>query len=224
MPFLICNTTEYVAVTNGKIRSVSDISLAKIFEGEGEAKAFLATLAPYFKNRGFTVAKTKVKPNVAEVENEEAINIGIEKRKDECFLLLDKAQSVVTDFDALARIAKSNKDFAVEQLSICDRSLTDVLHRIELGKFNACEGYKLASMIQDILIERRKYKDFIYLSNVLMSSGADTIVKNNVIGSIRNMDNRNIRPENFLKFFRNKFQKPLDKIGNRWYHIITGSE
>ena len=44
MPFLICNTTEYVAVTNGKIRSVSDISLAKIFEGEGEAKAFLRTL------------------------------------------------------------------------------------------------------------------------------------------------------------------------------------
>ena len=202
MPFLICNTTEYVAVTNGKIRSVSDISLAKIFEGEGEAKAFLATLAPYFKNRGFAVAKTKVKPNVADVESEEAINIGIEKRKDECFLLLDKAQSVVTDFDALARIAKSNKDFAVEQLSICDRSLTDVLHRIELGKFNACEGYKLASMIQGILIERRKYKDFIYLSNVLISSGADTIVKNNVIGSIRNMDNREYTPRELPEIFQ----------------------
>ena len=202
MPFLICNTTEYVAVTNGKIRSVSDISLAKIFEGEGEAKAFLATLAPYFKNRGFAVAKTKVKPNVAEVENEEAINIGIEKRKDECFLLLDKVQSVVTDFDALARIAKSNKDFAVEQLSICDRSLTDVLHRIELGKFNACEGYKLASMIQDILIERRKYKSVL---SAIWTIG-------------------NIHQENFLKFSKNNFQKPLDKIGYLWYHIITGSE
>lgn len=224
MPFLICNTTEYVAVTNGKIRSVSDISLAKIFEGEGEAKAFLATLAPYFKNRGFAVAKTKVKPNVAEVESEEAINIGIEKRKDECFLLLDKAQSVVTDFDALARIAKSNKDFAAEQLSICDRSLTDVLHRIELGKFNACEGYKLASMIQDILIERRKYKDFIYISNVLVSSGSDTIVKNNVIGSIRNMDNRGYTPRELPEIFQNNFQKPLDKIVDLWYHIITGSE
>lgn len=202
MPFLICNTTEYVAVTNGKIRSVSDISLAKIFEGEGEARAFFATLAPYFKNHDFAVTKTKVKPNIAEVENEEAVNIGIEKRKSECFLLLDKAQSVVTDFDALARIAKSNKDFAVEQLSICDRSLTDVLHRIELGKFNACEGYKLASMIQGILIERRKYKDFIYLSNVLISSGADTIVKNNVIGSIRNMDNREYTPRELPEIFQ----------------------
>lgn len=205
MPFLICNTTEYVAVTNSKVRSVSDISLAKIFEGEGEAKAFFATLAPYFKNRGFAVAKTKIKPNVAEVENEEAINIGIEKRKDECFLLLDKAQSVMTDFDYLARIAKSNKDFAVEQLSICDRSLTDVLHRIELGKFNACEGYKLASMIQDILIERRKYKDFIYISNVLTSSGADTLVKNNVVGSIRGMDNREYTPRELPEIFQNNF-------------------
>ena len=63
MPFLICNTTEYVAVTNGKIRSVSDISLAKFFEGEGEARAFFATLAPYFKNHDFAVTKTRVKPN-----------------------------------------------------------------------------------------------------------------------------------------------------------------
>ena len=109
MPFLICNTTEYVAVTNGKIRSVSDISLAKIFEGEGEARAFFATLAPYFKNHDFAVTKTRVKPNITEVENEEAVNIGIEKRKSECFLLLDKAQSVVTDFDAIARIANLTK-------------------------------------------------------------------------------------------------------------------
>ena len=57
-------------------------------------------------------------------------------------------------------------------------------------------------MIQGILIERRKYKDFIYLSNVLMSSGADTIVKNNVIGSIRNMDNREYTPRELPEIFQ----------------------
>lgn len=202
MPFLICNTTEYVAVTNNKARSVTDISLAKIFDGEGEARLFFNTLAPYFKNHGFAVAKTKVKPNVADVENEAAINIGVEKRKDECSFLLDKIKPVVTDFDSIVRIAKSNKDFAVEQLSVCDRSLTDVLHRIELGKFNACEGYKLASMIQDILIERRKYKDFIYVANVITNTGSDNVVKNNVIGAIRGMDNREYSPRELPEIFQ----------------------
>ena len=45
-------------------------------------------------------------------------------------------------------------------------------------------------------------KDFIYLSNVLMSSGADTIVKNNVIGSICNMDNREYTPRELPEIFQ----------------------
>lgn len=46
-------------------------------------------------------------------------------------------------------------------LSTLDKEQSDVLHMIEFGNFNACEGYKLAKRLQEIRWARRNAKDTI---------------------------------------------------------------
>lgn len=45
------------------------------------------------------------------------------------------------------------------ELTRLEQEQCDLLHMIELGKFNACEGYKLAKRLQDIRVERREIKN-----------------------------------------------------------------
>lgn len=45
------------------------------------------------------------------------------------------------------------------ELSRLDKEQCDVLHMIEFGRFNACDGYKLAKRLQDIRLERRDIKN-----------------------------------------------------------------
>ena len=42
--------------------------------------------------------------------------------------------------------------------SMIDKEQSDLLHCIEFGTFNACEGYKICNMLKKIRIERRKNK------------------------------------------------------------------
>ena len=48
-------------------------------------------------------------------------------------------------------------------LSKVDLERCDMEHAIELGKFNACEGYKMMAQMQEILRRRRIIKDALYI-------------------------------------------------------------
>jgi hypothetical protein len=43
-----------------------------------------------------------------------------------------------------------------------DKKLTDHYHKVEIGKFNACEGYYLTKQLQEILQKRRLIKSELY--------------------------------------------------------------
>ncbi|HHW03390.1 MAG TPA: hypothetical protein GXX35_11400 [Thermoanaerobacterales bacterium] len=46
-----------------------------------------------------------------------------------------------------------------QQLQQCDLESSDLLHEIELSKFNACEGYLLAKKLQEVRRRRREIKN-----------------------------------------------------------------
>lgn len=48
---------------------------------------------------------------------------------------------------------------AKEEQELCDHEYNDLTHGLELIKFNACEGYKLAKQLQNNRIRRRKAKN-----------------------------------------------------------------
>jgi hypothetical protein len=46
-------------------------------------------------------------------------------------------------------------------LSVADQKITDIYHYIEFHPLNACQGYKMAKLLQDTLKERREIKNEI---------------------------------------------------------------
>lgn len=46
-----------------------------------------------------------------------------------------------------------------EQLSTLDKTIIDLQHEIEFGKFDVFRGYKKLKQLQDVLIERREVKN-----------------------------------------------------------------
>ena len=46
-----------------------------------------------------------------------------------------------------------------EQLSTLDKTIIDLQHEIEFGKFDVFKGYKKLKQLQDVLIERREVKN-----------------------------------------------------------------
>lgn len=92
------------------------------------------------------------------------------------------------DFDQFADIELVNYDSALAQISsFCDlhdqlvarapwidhkltevdNKIQDVLHAIEFNSYNARDGYKIYKLLHDLRIERRKYKDEIFIRELI---------------------------------------------------------
>ena len=92
------------------------------------------------------------------------------------------------DFDQFADIELVNYDSALAQIgSFCDlhdqlvarapwidhkltevdNKIQDVLHAIEFNSYNARDGYKIYKLLHDLRLERRKYKDEIFIRELI---------------------------------------------------------
>lgn len=54
---------------------------------------------------------------------------------------------------------KAYKIQLIHELSVADQKITDIYHYIEFHPLNACQGYKMAKLLQDTLKERREIKN-----------------------------------------------------------------
>lgn len=92
------------------------------------------------------------------------------------------------DFDQFTDIELVNYDSALAQIgSFCDlhdqlvarapwidhklievdNKIKDVLHAIEFNSYNARDGYKIYKLLHDLRLERRKYKDEIFVRELI---------------------------------------------------------
>ena len=92
------------------------------------------------------------------------------------------------DFDQFTDIELVNYDSALAQIgSFCDlhdqlvarapwidhkvievdNKIQDVLHAIEFNSYNARDGYKIYKLLHDLRLERRKYKDEIFIRELI---------------------------------------------------------
>ena len=72
---------------------------------------------------------------------------------------MSKAQEYVDTLIEILQDIKQSYDFNVANIEDIEKSLTDLGHEIELSKFNAVQGYKLAKEEQKLRQERRRMKD-----------------------------------------------------------------
>lgn len=78
------------------------------------------------------------------------------------------------DMEAIKEEIKKCND----ELSMCDKQTSVLLHDIETRNFNACEGYMLCKELQDIREARRCWKDRRYeLQDAYYELGGDAKLK-----------------------------------------------
>lgn len=53
------------------------------------------------------------------------------------------------------------------KLQEVENKIQDVLHAIEFNSYNARDGYKIYKLLHDLRIERRKYKDEIFIRELI---------------------------------------------------------
>lgn len=63
------------------------------------------------------------------------------------------------DLEKLTQEVKLRKLELNSALSRIDKEISDIRHYIEFYPLNACQGYKMAKMLKDCLVERRKIKN-----------------------------------------------------------------
>jgi prefoldin subunit 5 len=57
-----------------------------------------------------------------------------------------------------------------EELSMYDKQISSIYHELEVSKINACQGYKVAKRLQEILRKRRVVKNQLNEINTFFQS------------------------------------------------------
>lgn len=99
----------------------------------------------------------------------------------------------LNDFCTIATYAEELKTALQCGISLSDKAIEDMLHVIELGTFNACQGYEIAKNVKELRQKRRKMKDELTALNLLIPDEQMDKAKLNA-GTcakwLRNMDSR----------------------------------
>src|SRR5699024_4920712 len=102
----------------------------------------------------------------------------------------------------------------IQELSACDKELSDLLHLVEFSKFNASDGYKYAKQIKVARERRRVLKNEIELLEPLNSVVAEMKINreklNRAIGEIRNFK-KNQNTRGYRMRIRTDLQPVIDR-------------
>lgn len=106
--------------------------------------------------------------------------------------------------EAVADFKQSSRD-----LSMIDLETQNLLHRIELTKFNASLGYQLALALKNLRVKRRAVKQKMELLQVFVSNIDD---KN--FEKVKEKLNNKLRQQSEFSY-QPKILKPTDKDGSK---------
>lgn len=104
---------------------------------------------------------------------EEVEKIMVKENFDELDNLAQDLEEWIEQSTRLQKLQQKNRAIynkLNEQLSIKDQEISDIRHVIELGNFNASQGYKLAKDMQEALQERRRIKTQLDAVDMLNSA------------------------------------------------------
>lgn len=79
----------------------------------------------------------------------------------------DSALAQISSFCDLHDQLVARAPWIDHKLTEVDNKIQDVLHAIEFNSYNARDGYKIYKLLHDLRIERRKYKDEIFIRELI---------------------------------------------------------
>ena len=79
----------------------------------------------------------------------------------------DSALAQISSFCDLYDQLVARAPWIDHKLTEVDNKIQDVLHAIEFNSYNARDGYKIYKLLHDLRLERRKYKDEIFIRELI---------------------------------------------------------
>lgn len=89
------------------------------------------------------------------------------------------------------------------KLSDADKGIEDIKHYIEFGNFNAYQGWMCFKMLQNLLRQRRKYKNEMQVLNLIKQCKFDRESLISLSQKISDIQNKCYAPRTFSELFRN---------------------
>lgn len=96
----------------------------------------------------------------------------------------------------------TNRKDINERLSDIDRKIVDVEHYIEFGNFNAYQGWLCFKMLQNLLKQRRNYKNETHILNLIEKCRFDTESLSSLSQAISDIQNKSYIPRALPELFK----------------------
>ena len=134
------------------------------------------------------------------------------KQNDLCFCTIedckidgwiDKVNIIINALSGL----DARKDELTDKLSNTDKEIVDIQHYIEFGNFNCYQGWMCFKMLQNVLRQRRKYKNEISVINMIKQCKFDKSSLESLLTKIVDVQNQCYRPRVFYELFRTNEKK-----------------
>ena len=195
-------TRKYVPVRSEK--------QAKKWESKEKAKSVLVNSVNKSIRNKYSIGTVQVKEeqekqlNVCNVEEtpakeENSIIYPIlpDNEKDNWLEKIDQVVDVMSNADV-------KKKQTVDKLQKVQMKIIDVEHYIEFNNLNAAEGWGCYKMLQDLLKERRKYKDELMVIGIIEDTDIDTKVFTSLSKRIEGLKHRSYAPRALPELFTKK--------------------
>lgn len=190
--------TVWVYKSKGSYTLTTDKTRALIFDDKPSADAvFKSNLSKLIKSKGVTVQSVGVQIEGSEGKSEPAVVVT------SCHSSPSESSKYIISVlsEAVAKLNVRHQELTEEQ-SKFDGRVTDIEHYIEfnMGKLNACDGYKAYKLLQETLLARRKVKDELQMIQVVRDRmNAEDIA--NVEQKISELETRTYKPRELTYLF-----------------------
>ncbi len=158
---------KYYLMQNAIKQFVPTPELNEAFQFNDKIKAdnALANLPKQMRNLGYFVQQidTPTKPVDFDQLNSELELVNY-----------DSALAQIGSFCDLHDQLVARATWVEYKLQEVENKIQDVLHAIEFNSYNARDGYKIYKLLHDLRLERRKYKDEIFIRELIDDNIHDT--------------------------------------------------
>ena len=150
------------------------------------------------QNQSKTITTYSVENNIKTEQEKKEIEINNKKEfnyqeiKDELNLFGSKLKILINQQASLN-----------DELSNIDLEISDILHYIEFHKFSACEGYKLAKMLQVARDKRRDIKNKLDIIRIFETYKCTAISSGTLVERMDGIDTRKYKPRILNELFEN---------------------
>lgn len=200
--YVIANQKGYYIrndVTSGKYVPVKSLKYATRWEDPVKANKVLHNSITKNIRKDYSVrfveATKEVKKDNLSVQQDICFGSISDDNVGEWLLKINTIKEILSGSD-------TNRQELNERLSDIDRKIVDVEHYIEFGNFNAYQGWLCFKMLQNLLKQRRNYKNEMHILNLIEKCRFDTESLSSLSQAISDIQNKSYIPRALPELFK----------------------